>query len=205
MKLGQWTLCAVLGLAGVAAVAEQPSSFAGPKPEQLMAVLNAVYPNANAINWQVGDFQNIDLDYAGIMKGTASKKVTKEEPAQNAVWYTNTIELMGQKQTVETLVSRVDGKELKRIVNGKEEAPPTPGDGDASLEIIEQSETEITVPAGKFECMYIKAKITSKGQSQEMEAWMNPVAVNIDGMIKIVMASQLGPISMTLKEFGPRH
>jgi hypothetical protein len=158
----------------------------------------------NRINWQIGDFHNTEVELGFLGKvGTGRKEVVKEETDQNAIWYKNTVDLMGQKQVVETLIRRSDAAELRRIVNGKEEKV---GDKDNSkVEIIEQSETEVTVPAGKFDCLYIKAKVTAEGKTQEIQAWVNPIDVNLDGMLKVIIQSQLGPVTMTLKEFGPRR
>lgn len=152
---------------------------------------------ANRINWQVGDYQKIDVQFI-LGGGEGNKLVTKDEPSQNAVWYTNEMSILGQNQKTEALISREDGHTIKIIVNGKEEDPKAGGD----IEIVEQSETTIEVPAGKFDCFYIKANVTANGQKTPVELWVNPVNVNIDGMLKVVMQSQLGPITMVLKEFG---
>lgn len=159
---------------------------------------------ANMINWQIGDFHKfaIETESFGAI-GSGRKEVTAEDTAQNALWYVQTMDVMGQQQKVETLLSRADGKVLKTIVNGQEQSPDQ-GEG-GGMEIIEQSETSITVPAGTFDCMYVKAKVTQNGQTQELEAWVNPMAVNLDGILKIVLQSQMGPVSLTLQEFGPRH
>ena len=39
---------------------------------------------------------------------------------------------------------------------------------------------------------------------KEVEIWANPVDVNLDGMLKVIVQSQFGPITMTLQEFGPK-
>ena len=165
---------------------------------QVAKSVNAALKLANQLNWQVGDFHKIDIKMA-FGGGDGTKSVTQEVPAEGAFWYVNEMSLFGQAQKTEALMRRSDGKVLKLIVNGKEE---TPDAGDSNIEIIEQTETSITVGAGKFDCFYIKAKVTSDGKTQELEAWINPVDVNLDGMLKIVIQSQFGPITMTLKEFG---
>jgi len=152
---------------------------------------------ANRINWQVGDFHKLGIQFL-FGGGEGSKLVTKDEPTQNAVWYTTEIALMGQNQKTEALISREDGRTLKLIVNGKEEDPTAGGE----IEIIEQSETSVEVPAGKFDCFYIKANVTAKGQKSVVEIWVNPVNVNIDGTLKMVAQTQFGPLTLTLKEFG---
>jgi len=166
---------------------------------RVLAVVDTVQSAQNMINWQVGDFQDLDVKmiFGG---GSSHKEVTKEETAQNAIWLKNNISLMGQNQVSEALISRADGKVLKLIVNGQEQQL-----GDEQIEIIDQKETNITVPAGTFDCMYVKAKITARGQTQEIQMWANPIDVNIDGQLKATIASSFGDITMELKQFGPRH
>jgi len=155
---------------------------------------------ANLINWQIGEYHNNTIKLSLPFPGSAHKEVTKEETARNAFWYVQDIAILGQKQKIETLMDRATGKVLEQIVNGKKEEV---SEGD-TMEILEQYETEVEVPAGKFDCMYIKAKVTSKGQTQELQAWINPVNINLDGMLKVVVQSQMGPVEMLLKDFGKK-
>lgn len=154
----------------------------------------------NMINWQIGEYHNNTIKLSLPFPGSAHKEVTKEDTARNAFWYVQDIAILGQKQKVETLMDRSNGKVLEQIVNGKKEEISQ----DDTMEILEQYETEIEVPAGKFDCMYIKAKVTSKGQTQEIQAWINPINVNLDGMLKVIAQSQMGPVEMLLKDFGKK-
>ena len=108
--------------------------------------------------------------------------------------------VLGQAQKTEALMDRSNGKVLELIVNGKKEDTAD----DSTMEILEQFESTVEVPAGKFDCMYVKAKVTQKGQTQELEAWLNPIDVNLDGMLKVKVQSQMGPVEMLLKEFGKK-
>jgi hypothetical protein len=154
----------------------------------------------NLINWQVGEYHNNTIKLSLPFPGTGHKVVAKDEPARNAFWFNNEVSILGQKQKTEALMDRSNGKVLELIVNGKKEEVG----GDDQLEILEQFETSVEVPAGKFDCMYIKAKVTSKGQTQELEAWINPIDVNLDGMLKVKVQSQMGPVEMLLKDFGKK-
>lgn len=155
----------------------------------------------NLINWRVGEFHTLKIDFLG--SGDGRKEVTKEEPSEGALWYVTTMNIMGQKQVSEALIRRADGKLLKLIVNGEEQDPNQGGDGE--MEIIEQKETSVTVPAGTFECMYVKVKTTAQGQSTELELWANPIDVNLDGMLKLSMQTQFGiPLVISLVKFGSR-
>lgn len=153
---------------------------------------------AAQLNWQVGDFHNNEIKMA-FGNGTGTKTVSQDVPAEGAFWYVNEIAILGQKQKTEALMRRSDGKVLKLIVNGEEQDPNS---DNSQIEIVEQRETSVQVPAGKFDCFYIKANIVQDGKKTEIEAWINPVDVNLDGMLKTVIQSQFGPITMTLNKFG---
>jgi hypothetical protein len=192
-----------------AAFAGTQVQAAGLNPAQIQSALNQITVadvTAHAkdvIDWQVGDYQNQDVDLMSFLKGSVHKEVTSEDTAQNAIWVDENMDLsmLGKTET-KTLISRVDGHVIKMIVNGQEQQV---GGDQSQIDIEEQSETTIEVPAGKFDCFYIKAKITQQGQTSEVEMWVNPVDVNMDGSIKTILQSQLGPVTMTLKDFGPRH
>ena len=200
MKQFLMGLGAVVALSATNVRAEQLSAFDIQNAMMVMRKADAVQNAPQALNWKVGDYQKASIEMA-FGKGDSLKKVTKDEPSQNAVWLNQDINLLGQKQTSEALISRADGKTLKLIVNGKEQDLSQP----TKVDIIEQSETEVTVPAGKFECMYVKAKITQGSTTQELELWANPIDVNIDGSLKTVIQSQFGPVTILLTEFGPKH
>lgn len=154
----------------------------------------------NLIKWKVGEFHNNEVKLALPFPGSGHKSVTEDVPARNAFWYVNEMTILGQKQKTEALMDRSNGQTLELIVNGKKE----PVDNDSQLEIVDQYETEVTVPAGTFDCMYIKAKVTAQGKTQELEAWINPIDVNLDGMLKVVVQSQMGPVQLLLKDFGAK-
>jgi hypothetical protein len=188
-------------MAALGAVSAQAATPAEALPTVIQAVqtLNQLQAKfANQINWQVGDYHKLQVQF--LLPGEGTKEVTKDEPSQNGVWYTQEISLLGQKQKTEALIDRATGKTLKLIVNGQEQDPNQGGD----IEIVEQSETTITVPAGTFDCFYIKANVKAQGQTTQAELWINPINVNIDGTLKMTMQSQMGPISLILKEFGHR-
>jgi|GEM_PF-1236303 len=155
----------------------------------------------NLLNWQVGEYHNNTIKLSLPFPGTGRKYVASDVPARNAFWYNNEISILGQNQKTEALMDRATAKVLELIVNGEKQDV---GGDDDQMEILEQYETTVEVPAGKFDCMYVKAKITSKGETQELEAWINPIDVNLDGMLKVKVQSQMGPVEMLLKEFGKK-
>jgi len=153
--------------------------------------LNNLVP-MDLINWKVGDTASYDVKVASFGKiGTNVKAVTKDEGT--SIWLTQDMNLSGQKQLAEAQISKADGKILKLIVNGKEQAIPND-----PIEIISQDYGEVTVPAGTFQCIHIIAK--SK-QVSKLEAWMNPRDTVMDGTIKQIAQTQLFPLTMELTSF----
>lgn len=144
------------------------------------------------INWQVGDQSDYDVKaFGGMMNGKLHKEAFKEEGA--ALWVRNQINLMNNNDVSEILINRADGKILKLIHNGKEEQIPND-----EIEIINQEYTQITVPAGTFQCIHITAK--SK-QSSKIEVWANPRDIVLEGTAKQAVAAQFGEVVMELTKF----
>lgn len=173
-----------LALLGLAVAVVQPS-FASESTltsVELQARLLAVAAAPlDVIDWKVGDSAQYDVKAGSFGKlGTMSKAVTKDEGS--ALWITQDMNLMIQKQKVEMLLSKADGKILKMLVNGKEQEIPND-----EIEIISQDYTEITVPAGTFKAIHIVAK--SK-QASSIELWANPRDTVMDGALKQAVKTQ---------------
>jgi len=144
------------------------------------------------INWKVGDSADYDVSAGMFGKvGTMKKFVKSDEGA--AIWVRQEIKLQGQNEIVEILLNKADGKVLKMIHNGKEEAIP-----DDKLEIISQDYTTVTVPAGTFKAIHIVAK-TEK--VSKIEVWANPKDTVMEGTLKQMMATGMVDITMELKTF----
>lgn len=153
---------------------------------QLQLILASVTPQ-DLINWKVGDTASYNVGM-GFPLGTSTKSVTKDEGT--AIWVTQQMSLMGQKQVIEVLINKADGKVLKMIVNGKEEAVPND-----PIEIISQDYATIKVPAGTFEVIHIVAK---SAQSSKIEVWANPRDIVMDGTAKQSAATQFGNMTLEL-------
>ena len=148
---------------------------------------------AQGIDWKIGDQTVYSLKML-FGQGLMDKEVTKDEGT--AFWLTSNVDLMGQKQKIEALIRKADGKTLKLLVNGQEQEIPEP-----DFEIIEQKEAHIKVskfPNG-IDCIYLKIKDRKKGD--EIETWINPQAVPIDGMLKTIAKQGFMPITLELKDF----
>ncbi|MBS1985714.1 MAG: hypothetical protein JST16_16260 [Bdellovibrionales bacterium] len=203
MKNLKLVLAASVALGAMSSRAAQVAPNAETLAASMKVAARVLAVAANRINWQTGEYHNLTVSLEGMGDiGTMHTEVMEDVPAENAFWYQQVMSLMGQDQTTRSLISRADGHEIRRIVNGKEETIST---DDNKIDVLEESETSLTVPAGTFDCLYIKAKITTKDQSQEVEMWVNPRDVNLDGMLKMTMQTQFGPMSITLNEFGPKH
>ena len=144
----------------------------------------------------VGDTANYSIDLAGLLQGTMEMLVREE--TSEGIWLEQNIDLMIQKQKVETLLDSETGAVKKMLVDGKEQKMEEGG----KSEIVESKPDTVTVPKGTFECTYVKIKNTdADGQSSEAELWLNPEIVSIVGLIKQVAQSQLGPVTIELTDF----
>ncbi|PIS10164.1 MAG: hypothetical protein COT73_10880 [Bdellovibrio sp. CG10_big_fil_rev_8_21_14_0_10_47_8] len=57
----------------------------------------------------------------------------------------------------------------------------------------------MTVPAGTFTCLYIRAKDSEK--NQEIQQWINPKLIPVLGMAKSIVPSQMGEVVLELTSF----
>lgn len=148
---------------------------------------------AQGIDWKIGDQTVYSLKML-FGQGSMNKEVTSDEGT--AFWLTSNVDLMGQKQKIEALIRKADGKTLKLLVDGKEQEIPEP-----DFEIIEQKEANIKVPKfpNGIDCIYLKIKDRKKGD--EIETWINPMEIPIDGMIKTIAKQGFMPVTLDLKDF----
>ena len=154
-----------------------------------MQALSTVSP-LDLINWKAGDTMNYQISML-FGKGTMAKSVGNDE--NGGVCVHQEINLMGQGQTADILISRADGKILKMLQNGKEVQVP-----DDKIEVISQDYADVTVPAGTFSSIHIVAK--SK-QVSKIEMWANPSQTAIDGAIKQIIATTFGNMTLELTSF----
>lgn len=145
------------------------------------------------LKWTVGDSADYKMS-GGIIQGDM-KTLVREEVTEG-FWVQQDMNLgfMG-KQKVEILYDKNNGEVLQLLVNGQKQTPPDPND----MEVIDMKGDRITVPKGTFDCTYVK--IHNKKENNDMEAWINPDAVPISGMLKTVAPSQLGQITIELTDF----
>lgn len=146
-------------------------------------------------NWKKGDQAKYNMTIASFIKGTMEMNILDIVP--EGVWIQQLMDLsFAGKQDMRQLIDPNTGEVKKLIVNGKEQAPPKQGD----VEIIDSKEDTITVPAGRFTCLYIKVNIKSE-QASQAEQWINPKEVPVMGLVKMIAQSQLGPVTAELTSF----
>lgn len=185
-------LLAVLGFAVLStSFTAQAINVVSLSDVQIQSIAVSTITPYDLINWKVGDTASYKIDLGGFLKGSSVKTVTQDEGT--ALWVVQNMDLMIQKQKVEILISKADGKVLKTIVNGKEQTMP-----EDPIEIISQDYESVTVPAGTFEAIHIVAK--SK-QIEKIEIWANPRDTVMDGAIKQKIKTQGMDVVMELTSF----
>lgn len=155
-----------------------------------MSISNEMHIN-NAINWKVGEFQELDLSAMFGNLGAMKKFVASEEG--NALWMQQDTSGTIGAHKIEALIDRATGKILKLKQDGQDQKIP-----DSKMEIIDQESTSITVPAGTFEVIHI----TAMSDGKKIQVWMNPRDITMDGTAQMEAETQLFPITMKLTKFG---
>lgn len=151
---------------------------------------------AQGFNFVKGDAADYKLNMGGFINGTM--KMSVADVGADGVWIHQDMDLgFAGKQNIQELIDPNTGEIKKMIVNGKEQAPPEPGD----VEVIDSKEDTIRVPAGTFTCFYIKAKVTQDGKVSNVEQWIDLKDIPVMGLVKTVMDSQLGPVTIELTSF----
>lgn len=141
--------------------------------------------NRSGLNWHIGDKANYSLDIGGFIKGTSNNFV-REDTGTDFVMEQDMV-LMGQNQKIEAWVNKSNGQIDKLLANGQEQSVPK-----SDVEIVDTHEDHITVAAGAFDCIY--AKIRDKSDGKITEAWINPKAVPMTGVLKALADSQMGKV-----------
>lgn len=153
---------------------------------------------SQGFNFVKGDSASYKLNMASFINGTMDMLV--EDVGADGVWLDQNMDLgfMG-KQQIRELIDPNTGEIKKLIVNGQEQQVPATGD----VQVIDSKEENVTVPAGTFDCLYIKAQITQDGKTSNAEQWIDMKDVPVMGLVKTIEDSQLGPVTIELASF--RH
>lgn len=150
------------------------------------------------LQWKVGDKAVYSVNIGGFINGTSNNFV--RDVSATEIWMVQDMDLgfMG-KQKMEILFDAATGQIKKILANGQEQQIPAAGD----QEIVEMKEDSVTVAAGTFQCIY--AKIKSKKDGSVQEAWINPQAIPMSGLLKALADSQFGKVTQALTSFEFGH
>lgn len=143
-------------------------------------------------NFKVGDTASYKLKM-GFLPGNMVMTVTNVLP--DDVTISQVVDMMGQKQDCVMVLNPNTGETKSMTCNGQAQESGDPSD----IEVIDQKEDTVKVPAGTFVCLYIKAKQKSSGS--EIEQWINPSEIPVFGMAKSTMPSQMGKVVIELTSF----
>lgn len=177
----------VLGL-GTLASASDLATMIAKNVHQMFA---SVDPQAG-LHFVVGDQASYKLNLGGFLNGTMV--MTVKSVKQDEVVITQDMDLGFQKQSCEETLNPNTGELKKLVCNGQEQ-----NQDQGEIELVDSKEDKITVPAGTFECLYIKAKL--KKDNSEVEQWVNPKQIPVFGMIKMIAPSQIGKMTVELSSF----
>ena len=139
--------------------------------------------------WTVGDETNYKINM-GFLQGTMKMRVREE--TDQGFWVNQDVNLMIQQSRIEVLFDKNDGSIIRMIVDGREQEPQ-----EQDIEIIETREDTVTVPAGTFDAIYIKAR--DNNQNQEIQQWINLRDIAISGMAKAITPGQFGEVVIELQ------
>ncbi len=183
----------VLAVAMIVSVSAQAYNTVGESifASQLAQIESSIH--TLGLNWKVGEENNYSLNMGGFLKGTM--KMSVREITADGAWLVQDVDLSIQKQKIEILIDLNTGVIKKMLVNGKEQAPPK-----TDFEVIDQKEDHITVPAGAFDCIYLKVK-DKANKDAITEQWVNPRDIPLSGMVKSLADSQLGKVTIELVSF----
>ncbi len=160
--------------------------------EQQLGIQVLSENEALGVNWKVGDQNSYSLDM-GFIKG--SMVMTVAEIGDDGIWLNQDMDLgFAGKQQARALIDPNTGEVKKLIVNGQEQQVPK-----QNVEIIETKEDKITVPAGTFECIFVRLR--DKDQNKDIQTWINPRQIPISGMLKTIQPGQFGDVTLLLKSF----
>ena len=143
-------------------------------------------------NWKVGDSVTYSMDLGFFGTGELVKKVTSDEG--EAIWVTTESKMPMGQQEVKTLHRKSDGKVLKMLVDGKEQAYDEP-----KIKILDQRPEEVTVPKGTFKSIYLKVR--DETQEADIEVWINPIDIPVGGIVKTVIQKDFITATMEMTDF----
>lgn len=158
----------------------------------IQTVLSNGIENAG-LNFKVGDSASYSLDISSFIKGTMD--ISVKSVSQDAVVLDQAIAVMGQNQSCEETINPNTGAVSSMVCNGQAQDPGNNSD----IEVVDSHEEKVTVPAGTFDTLYIKAH--DKKANNDIEQWINPKLIPVLGMAKMNAPTQMGTMNLELTSF----
>jgi hypothetical protein len=149
--------------------------------------------SAYGLKLKVGDFVKYNMSMA-MIKGSMTMTVKEVSADVAVIEQALDLGFLGKQNCLVTLNPNT-GETKSIVCNGQEQQPGSPGD----IELVEQKEDTIKVPAGTFTCLYIKA--IQKASNQTIEQWVNLKEVPVFGSVKSIIPAQLGKVTLELAAF----
>jgi hypothetical protein len=180
-------------IAGLSVLPAQAHFF---EPTQLIPVISELTADQETLSnpmFKPGDSATYDLTLAGFIP--ASMVMSVVSASDTEIILNQTVTIFGQGQSCDVTIDGSTGAVKRVVCNGQEQKVPENG----GVELIESKEDTITVPAGTFQTIYLKAK--QKADNSVIEQWINPKLVPVGGMVKSIIPSQLGSMVAQLKSF----
>lgn len=153
----------------------------------------AIQGVTDLIDWKVGEWAEFQMEF--VFPGTLKKEVTGEE--KGAIWVVSVMSFDAFGDTeVKMKLSRATGEILEFYVNGEKQDPPAM----PKVDIVDQVEEVITVPAGKFQTIKVTLKDRETGDMSYI--WVNPRDVAMEGIVQMQSSTQYGDMTLKLTAFG---
>jgi len=145
------------------------------------------------LGFKVGDTASYSLKISSFING--SMVMTVKSVSSTALVIEQDADLgFAGKQACQETINPNTGALEKMVCNGQNQSTDQ-----GSYSVEQEKADTITVAAGTFECLYIKAK-NSKDNS-EIEQWAAPKKVPVFGMVKALTPSQMGTVDLELTSF----
>lgn len=144
-------------------------------------------------NFHAGDSTTYNLNISSFIQGTMSMTVKSVDT--NSVVIDQDINVMGQAQSCEETINPNTGAISNMTCNGQHQDPGNNSD----IEVVDSKEDTVTVPAGTFDTLYIKAH--NKKDNTDIEQWINPKLIPVLGLAKMNAPTQLGQMTVELASF----
>jgi hypothetical protein len=156
-------------------------------------------------DWKIGDTLNYDMKIKPIsvfVTLKASLKVTQND--KDGINIAEELSYTKYKILIDTLIDPETGKIKRTRINGKDQ-PQSVGAKQGETKIVKEEESHIIVaafPKAGIDCIHL---VTADADGNQTEAWLNPSAVPLSGLLKSVVVQGILTIEMELTSFAVGH